>query len=133
MRYDKELAFYLRQRGMSEGNVAEKVAEIRAHPAADDDAALIEEFGPASQLAEKYPDRATARTPGRVIISVAVLIAVAFAVTRLVLFPYFDIDLLDGTGPIRLWPAWAIIAVGLVGGFLVDRHRPVPASPSRSR
>lgn len=58
--------------------------------------------------------------------TVATIVAVAYVVAIFSLKALIDFDIRDIVGPVRLWPALAIIAAGLLVGFLIDYLRPAP-------
>ena len=130
MSYEKELAFHLRQRGTREDDLATILAEVRA--VAPDDKTATAEFGAAADYATKFPQRTPARSRGRIIVAIATVLATTYSVVNFIIFPYFGITLFDSIGPIRLWPALLLIAIGVVVGFLVDRNRPLPPAPFKS-
>ncbi|PYY36454.1 hypothetical protein [Curtobacterium sp. MCBD17_030] len=128
MGYEQDLTFQLRLRGRDEEEIADTLRELRAHGI--DSASLLEEFGTPEEYAERF-EKTKRRTLGaRITIGgataaigwVLAWIAVSF-VRKLVL----DIDPpLDGI--VEPWSisvgALAIIMIGVVAGFLVDRLRP---------
>ena len=128
MGYEQDLTFQLRLRGRDEEEIADALRELRAHGI--DSASLLEEFGTPEEYAEHF-EKTKRRTVGaRITIGGAIAaigwvlawIAVSF-VRKLVLGIDSPLD-----GIVEPWSvsvgALAIILIGVVAGFLVDRLRP---------
>jgi Flp pilus assembly protein TadB len=129
MTYERDLAFNLRLRGVPESQVAEAIEEVRAHTASADSSPEAE-FGTAQEYAASFP-AVKRRSQGQRVIAVAVLLAIAYVVTALVLKPLIGFDVTVITGPLILWPALVLVAAGLLGGFLTDYLRPAPRANRR--
>lgn len=125
MTYEKDLAFNLRTRGMSESQIIEVINEVRAHAA--NGASAETEFGTPEEYASSFP-KSKKRTRGVRVVTAAVIIAIAYGVTVLALTVLFNFDIRAVTGPVTLWPALLIIVLGAIGGFLLDYLRPPPRS-----
>jgi hypothetical protein len=129
MSYERDLAFNLRQRGLPESQLAEVIDEVRAHTATTG-ACAEAEFGTAEQYAASFP-AVKRRSRGQRVVAVAVLLAIAYVVTALVLTPLIGFDIKVLTGPLMLWPAGLLVGAGLLGGFLTDYLRPTPRTTGR--
>ena len=125
MTYEKDLAFNLRTRGMSESQIIEVISEVRAHAA--NGVSAESEFGTPEEYALSFP-KSKRRTRGVRVVTAAVIIAIAYGVTVLALMVVFNFDSRAVTGPVTLWPALLIIVLGVLGGFLIDYLRPPPRS-----
>ena len=125
MTYEKDLAFNLRTRGMSESQIIEVISEVRAHAA--NGVSAETEFGTPEEYASSFP-KSKRRTRGVRVVTAAVIIAIAYGVTVLALMVVFNFDIRAITGPVTLWPALLIIVLGVLGGFLIDYLRPPPRS-----
>ena len=123
MTYEKDLAFNLRIRGMSESQIIEVISEVRAHAA--NGVSAESEFGTPEEYASSFP-KSKRRTRGVRVVTAAVIIAIAYGVTVLALMVVFNFDIRAITGPVTLWPALLIIVLGVLGGFLIDYLRPPP-------
>jgi hypothetical protein len=129
MSYEHDLAFNLRQRGLPESQVAEVIDEVRAHTATTG-ASAEAEFGTAEQYAARFP-AVKRRSRGHRVVTIAVLLAIAYALASLALKPLIGFDIKALTGPVTLWPALVIVGAGLLGGFLTDYLRPTPRTTGR--
>lgn len=123
MTYEKDLAFNLRTRGMSEPQIIEVISEVRAHAA--NGVSAVSEFGTPEEYAASFP-KTKRHTRGARIVIAAVIIAITYGVTVVGLAVVLDFDMRFITGPVSLWPALLIIVLGVLGGFLVDYLRPAP-------
>ena len=129
MSYERDLTFNLRIRGLSEAEIAETLAEVRAHV----DAAGTPpetEFGTAEEYAKQFPWRKR-RTRGRAITMVGVTLAVAYLLFGLLLMLAFRVDIREFMGPQTLLQAAAVALVGLLAGFLTDYFQPVQGSRAK--
>lgn len=126
MSYEHDLAFALRLRGLSEARIAEAVREVQAHTLSAG-TSPEDEFGTAEEYASTFP-ATKRRTRGARVAAGATILALAYVVIAFALKPLFDVDVRSIVGPVMLWPALAIIAVGVLAGFLVDYLRPTPRS-----
>ncbi|WPR69354.1 hypothetical protein SLW73_05905 [Glutamicibacter protophormiae] len=122
MNYERNLTFNLRMQGMPESEIAETLKEVRSHEATTG-ASAEAEFGPAEEYAKQFPKRKR-RTKGRAIVTAGLMLAVAYLLFALLGKPLAGIDIRDYVGPLVLLPAVAIIAVGMLLGFLVDYFQP---------
>lgn len=132
MGYEQDLTFQLRLRGRDEEEIADTLRELRAHGV--DSASFVEEFGTPEEYAERF-GKTKRRTLGVRITVVGTIAAVGWVVAwtavGLVRKHAFGVDpALDGI--IEPWAisagALAVIALGVVAGFLVDRLRPARLS-----
>jgi hypothetical protein len=126
MSYDRDLAFNLRIRGLPEDEIAEALAEVRAH-AATAGSPAEDEFGTAQQYARQFPKQ-KARSRGHAIAMVGAGLAIIYAAVAMLLLPFLRIEVRDLVGPIRLWPALVLILAGVISGFLTDYFRPLSNS-----
>ncbi|GGL96273.1 hypothetical protein [Glutamicibacter protophormiae] len=122
MNYERNLTFNLRMQGMPESEIAETLKEVRSHEATTG-ASAEAEFGPAEEYAKQFPKRKR-RTKGRAIVTAGLMLAVAYLLFAFLGKPLAGIDIRDYVGPLVLLPAVAIIAVGMLLGFLVDYFQP---------
>lgn len=125
MTYEKDLAFNLRIRGMSESQIVEVISEVRAHAA--NGVSAESEFGSPEEYASSFP-KGKRRTRGARVIAMAVIVAIAYGVAVLVLAVVFHVDIRAITGPVTVWPALLIVVLGILLGFLIDYLRPPPRS-----
>lgn len=125
MTYEKDLAFNLRNRGMSESQIIEVISEVRAHAA--NGVSAESEFGKPEEYASTFP-KSKRRTRGVRVITAAVIIAIAYVVAVVGLTVIFRFDIRAIVGPVTLWPALLVIVLGVLGGFLIDYLRPPPRS-----
>lgn len=116
MSYDRELAFNLRIRGLSEEQVSETLDEVRAHESATGSAAE-DEFGPAKEYATQFP-KGKQRSRGAMIATVGAALAVAYVAVGLVILPFMGVDIRDFVGPLELLPALVLGLGGVLAGFL---------------
>lgn len=123
MSYERDLAFNLRIRGLSEDEIAETLDEVRAHEAATGTPAA-EEFGTAQEYAKQFPKRKS-RSRGYVIVLTGVVLAIVYVAVSTLLLPFLRVDVRDIVGPIRAWPALVLILAGMLAGCLTDYFRPV--------
>jgi hypothetical protein len=123
MSYERNLTFNLRVRGLSEAEIAETLAEVRAHVDAAGTSAEVE-FGTADEYAKQFPKRKR-RTRGSLITTGGVLLAVAYVLFAVLLMLVFRVDIRDFVGPLTLTPAVAVILASLLAGFLTDYLQPV--------
>jgi hypothetical protein len=123
MSYERNLTFSLRLRGLSEAEIAEALAEVRAHADAAGTPAAAE-FGPADEYARQFPKQKR-KTRGSAIAKAGLLLAIAYLLFAVLLMAAFRVDIRDFVGPVTLLPAVAVILVSLLAGFLTDYIRPV--------
>jgi fatty acid desaturase len=126
MSYERNLAFNLRVRGLSEFEIKEVLDDVRAHQAAAGTPAVTE-FGPADVYAKQFP-KTKRRTLGKVITSVGVALALAYVLLAVLLMLLFKIDVRDFVGPITLLPAVILILASILAGFLTDYFGPARSS-----
>lgn len=126
MNYERNLTFNLRMQGMPESEIAETLKEVRSHEGTTG-ASAEAEFGPAEEYAKQFPKRKR-RTRGRIIVTAGVILAVAYLLFAFFAKPLAGIDIRDYVGPLMLLPAVAVIAVGMLLGFLVDYFQPARSS-----
>jgi len=140
MNYRQELTFQLRVRGRSEAEIADTLREIDAHGLTD--TALPSEFGSPESYASGF-DQLKRQSPGRRLSALAVVIAVAWAVTWITLGLAWrfllQIDPPEWTPDAWMisWTALGIGWLGVLAGYLIDKYKPVaetsaahpPASP----
>lgn len=126
MNYERNLTFNLRMQGMPEAEIAEALNEVRSHENTAGTSAETE-FGPAEEYAKQFPKRKR-RTRGRVIASAGVALAIVYLLFAFFGEPLAGIDIRDYVGPLVILPAVAVIAAGLLLGFLVDYFQPARAS-----
>lgn len=124
MSYDRDLAFNLRIRGLSEEEVSETLSEVRAHEASTGTTAE-DEFGPAREYAKQFP-KTKQRSRGAIIATVGAALAVAYVVIGIMLLPFIGVDIRDFVGPLELLPALSLGLGGVLVGFLTDYLRPAP-------
>ncbi|MDP9999592.1 MULTISPECIES: hypothetical protein [Pseudarthrobacter] len=122
MSYERNLTFNLRLRGLSEAEIAEAMAEVRAHADAAGTPAAAE-FGP-DEYARQFPKQKR-KTRGSAIAKAGLLLAIAYLLFAVLLMAAFRVDIRDFVGPVTLLPAVAVILVSLLAGFLTDYIRPV--------
>lgn len=125
MSYEQNLTAELRYRGLSESRIAEVLAEVKAHTPAGADP--TEHFGVPADYAEQY----TAELPIRkrrapTVVMLAVFLSLAYAAFAFLAKPILDIDVVDYIGPIRLWPAIVIMALGILISFLTATYKRAP-------
>lgn len=125
MTYEHDLAFNLRIRGTPESQIAEVLEEVRAH-ASTTGTSAESEFGTPEEYASSFP-KVKRRTRGSRVVIAAVILALAYVVAIFaVALIGFDIEVI--TGPVLLWPALVVLALGVLGGFLIDYLRLAPRS-----
>ena len=123
MTYERDLAFNLRIRGVSEHEIAETLEEVRAHEAVPGTAAT-DEFGTPQEYAKQFP-KGRRRSRGTIVTTVAVALALAY-VLAVVVTPFLGFDIREAVGPVTLLPALAVLLAGVLAGFLTDYLRPAP-------
>lgn len=124
MSYQRQLAFHLRGRGYREGEIAEIIHDVEAHGTSEAD--LVREFGQPGDYADRFEKKKGRRSRGARLLIIAGVLGVgwfAFVVFAGIVFRF---DVRDIVGPVVLWPALALIAVGVLAGFLSDHLRPAP-------
>ncbi|WP_104169319.1 hypothetical protein [Cryobacterium sp. M23] len=125
MTYEHDLAFNLRIRGTPESQIAEVLEEVRAH-ASTTGTSAESEFGTPEEYASSFP-KVKRRTRGSRVVIAAVILALAYVVAIFaVALIGFDIEVI--TGPVLLWPALVVLALGVLGGILIDYLRLAPRS-----
>lgn len=112
---------------MKEADIADVVAEVRDHAAASGEIPETE-FGTAEEYAASFPasTKKRRRSTGARLTAVTTILAVAYVAAMLGLKGLMDFDIREIVGPVSLWPALAIVATGLLAGFLIDYLRPIP-------
>jgi hypothetical protein len=125
MTYERDLAFNLRIRGISEREIAEILAEVRAHEAATGTPAQ-DEFGAAQEYAKQFP-KGKRRSRGAAVTTVAAVVSLVY-VLAVVVTPFLGVDIRESVGPITLLPGLAVLLGGVLAGFLTDYLRPAPLS-----
>jgi hypothetical protein len=123
MTYERDLAFNLRIRGVSEREIAETLEEVRAHEAASGTSAK-DEFGTPQDYAKQFP-KGKRRSRGTTVTAIAVAVAIAY-VLAVVVTPFLGLDIREAVGPVTLLPALAVLLAGVIAGFLTDYLRPAP-------
>lgn len=126
MNYERKLAFNLRMQGMTEAEIAETLKEVRSYENTAG-TSVETEFGPAEEYAKQFPKRKW-RTQGRAIASAGMVLAIVYLLFAFFGKPLAGIDIRDYVGPLVILPALAVIAAGLLLGFLVDYFRPARVS-----
>ncbi len=128
MGYEQDLTFQLRLRGRDEEEIADTLRELRAHGI--ESASLLEEFGTPEEYAERF-EKTKRRTFGARITIGGAIAAIGWVVAWIAvglvrkLILGFDPPLDDLIEPWSISVgALAIIILGVVAGFLVDRLRP---------
>lgn len=130
MSYARKLTFNLRLRGLSEAEIAEALAEVRAHDAAAGTPSEAE-FGTAEEYAMQFPNRKR-RTRGRTITTVGTALAIAYVLFAVLLALLFSADIREFVGPITLLPGLVLLLVSVLAGFLTDYFQPAQ-SPRAAR
>ncbi|QYF90442.1 hypothetical protein [Arthrobacter sp. PAMC25284] len=113
---------------MSEPEIAEALAEVRAHEAATGTAAEAE-FGTAEEYAKQFPKKKR-RTRGHTITIIGAALALAYILVTVLLMS-FRIDVREYVGPITLLPGLVLILAGVLAGFMTDYFQPVRSSRAR--
>lgn len=121
MSYERRLAAELRYRNIPDTEIADILAEVRDHLPAG--AIPEEEFGPPAEYAAQFPAR-RAKAPAPML--AAIILALAYTVFAFSAKPLLDLDLRDYVGPVRLWPAAAILGIGTLTAFLLATLRRPP-------
>lgn len=125
MNYHQSLTAKLRYRGMPENDIASILAEVRAHTPAGEDPA--DHFGTPAEYAKQYtaefPVRKPRTHPLRTILT---MLAILYVVCALLAKPLLGIDVREYVGPVLLWPALALISVGIATSFLTTTFKRVP-------
>ena len=130
MSYARDLTFNLRIRGFSEDEIAETLDEVRAHESATW-APAEDDFGAAQEYAKQFPKKKM-RSQGATLIKIGLVLAIVYIAVSMLLLPFLRVDIRDVVGPVRLWPALALVLGGLLAGFLTDYYRPAPRSNAAS-
>lgn len=132
MNYYQSLTGELRYRGTPEKDIAEILAEVRAHTPAGEDPA--EHFGTPAEYARQYtaglPVQQHRNHPVMVILAI---LAVIYAVFAFLAKPLLGIDVGEYTGPMMLWPAIALIFIGIAISFLTTTFKRAPSSEELAR
>jgi hypothetical protein len=130
VKYEQGLAFQLRLRGRDEQEIAEILRELRAHGVAPGE--LENEFGTPEEYASGF-EKSKRKTLGSRVTVWGVIAAVtwvlAWIAIGLVRKHVLGIEPpLEGiiAGPLISVGSLAIVAAGLLGGFLTDLLRPAP-------
>ena len=126
MSYERSLTFNLRVRGLSEPEIAEALDEVRSHEAATGTPAEAE-FGTAEEYAKQFPKQKR-RTRGMNITSISTALAVVYVLLVVVLMLVFRVDIRDFVGPVTLLPAFVLVVVSNLAGFLTDYFQPAQRS-----
>lgn len=129
MKYEQSLTAELRYRGTPDSDIADILAEVRAHTPAGENPA--DHFGTPAEYAQQYTAGLSTRKSRRhpVLMSLAIL-AVVYAVFALLAKPLLGIDVRDYVGPFMLWPALALLLTGIVTSFLVTTFKRAPSASS---
>ena len=130
MSYERNLAFNLRTRGLSEPEIAEVLDEVWAHESATGTPAEAE-FGTAEEYAKQFPKKKM-RTRGHTIRMIGTALCFAYVLFAVLLTVLFKVDIRDYVGPITLWPGLVVIVVSILAGFLTDYFQP-PQRPRAAR
>jgi hypothetical protein len=129
MNYYQSLTAELRYRSTPEKDIADILAEVRAHTPAGEDPA--EHFGTPAEYAEQYtaalPARKRQPHPVRLILTLS---AVAYIVFAFLAKPLLGIDVRDYVGPVMLWPALALVITGITISFLTTTFKRAPTTNS---
>lgn len=129
MNYHQSLTGELRYRRMPENDIADILAEVRAHTPAGEDPA--DHFGTPAEYADQY----TAALPVRkrrtfpVLITLTIL-AIGYVVFAFLAKPLLGIDVRDYIGPFMLWPGLALILTGIATSFLTTTFKRAPTTDS---
>jgi len=130
VKYEQGLAFQLRLRGRDEQEIGEILRELRAHGVAPSE--LTNEFGTPEEYASGFEKSKRKTLGSRVTVwaaIAAVMWVVAWIAVGLIRKHVLGIEApLEGiiASPFISGGAVAIIALGVVGGFLTDLLRPAP-------
>ena len=129
MKYEQSLTAELRYRGTPETDIADILAEVRAHTPVGEDPA--DHFGTPAAYAEQYAAGISTRKSRKhpVLVSSAIL-AVVYTVFALLAKPLLGIDVREYAGPFMLWPALALLLTGIVTSFLVTTFKRAPSANS---
>ena len=130
MSYARKLTFNLRLRGLSEAGIAEALDEVRAHEAETGIPAEAE-FGTAGDYAKQFPQKKR-RTRGRTITAIGTALAIAYALSAVLLALLFSVDIREFVGPITLLPGLVLLLASVLTGFLTDYFQPAQ-SPRAAR
>lgn len=129
MNYERNLAFNLRIRGLSESEITDVLDDVRTHQDTTGTPAAAE-FGPADEYAKQFPKKKR-RTLGRTITTVGVAPAITYLLLAILLMLLFKIDIRDLVGPVTMLPAAMLVAASILTGFLTDYFRPVRSASVR--
>lgn len=122
MSYDQNLTAELRYRGLPENRIAEVLAEVKAHTPTGTDP--VEQFGLPADYAEQYTaELLSMKRRTSPILILAVVLSLAYAAFAFLAKPILNIDVIDYIGPIRLWPAIAILGLGILASFLTTTYK----------
>ncbi|GAA1120964.1 hypothetical protein [Arthrobacter flavus] len=131
MKYEQSLTAELRYRGTPESDIADILAEVRAHTPAGEDP--VDHFGTPTEYAEQYTTQRPAQTKRKNrVLAILVIIAVMYTVFALLAKPLLDINVRDYTGPFMLWPALALILAGTATSFIVTTFKRAPHAAPHS-
>lgn len=127
MNYYQSLTAELRYHGTPENDIAGILAEVRAHTPAGEDPA--DHFGAPAEYAEQYTQALPARRPRtHPALLVLTLLAIGYVVFAFLAKPLLGIDVRDYVGPVMLWPAIALIFIGIATGFLTTTFKRGPST-----
>lgn len=130
MSYYQNLTAELRYRGTSESDIANILAEARTHTPAGDDPA--DHFGTPAEYAEQYTAALPARKPRtHPALIIFTILAIGYVVFALLAKPALGIDLRDYVGPALLWPALALLLIGVTTNFLTTTFKSATATRSQ--
>ncbi len=127
MNYDQSLTAELRYRGTPESDIADILAEVHAHTPAGDDPA--DHFGTPAEYAEQYTAELPARKPRTYpVLVILTSLAVIYAVFAFLAKPLRGIDVRDYIGPMMLWPATALVLIGIATSFITTTYKRAPST-----
>lgn len=130
MNYYQNLTAELRYRSTPESDIANILAEAQAHTPAGDDPA--DHFGTPAEYAERYTTALPARkSRTHPVLIIFAILAIGYVVFALLAKPVLGIDLRDYVGPVLLWPALALLLIGVTTSFLTTTFKPATATRSQ--
>lgn len=131
MKYEQSLTAELRYRGTPESDIADILAEVRVHTPAGGDP--VDHFGTPADYAEQYTTQRPVQTKRKnPVLAILVVIAVMYTVFAFLAKPLLGIDVRDYTGPFMLWPALALLIIGIATSFIITTFKRAPHSDSHS-
>lgn len=127
MNYHQSLTAELRYRGMPENDIADILAEVRAHTPAGEDPA--DHFGTPAEYAEQYTKALPERKPRtHPVLITLTIVAIGYVIFALLAKPLLGIDVRDHVGPVMLWPGLALILIGIATSFLTTTFKRAPST-----